>query len=128
MFAAKSSRRLAWGTRALHLHLRDPSTVHRVHLETVALDLDGVPHRRETSEPSEDHAPDRVVRLVLEAHLQLLAQRVERRQPVDNVRAWRLFAERRDFSVELILHLADELLEDVLERHQSGGPAELVED
>src|SRR5206468_11679382 len=84
--------------------------------------------RTGAAEATEPPAAGRVVGLVLELEVELLAERVERGETVDHVRPGGLLAEGRSFLVELVLDLADELLEDVLEGDDPRRAAELVED
>src|SRR6266568_4003405 len=112
--------------RTLRLQLGDAATVDRGHDEAKALDVDGVADLRDAAEAAEDHPADRVVWLVGEIEPQPLARVGQRHQAVDEEGA-AFLAEERTLAVELVLDLADELLDDVLEGDEAGGAAELVD-
>src|SRR5256885_1120608 len=115
-------------SRAYDADLRDSASVNRCDLKPVALDLDRVAHSCEPAETAEHQTAHGVVRLVRQLHTQPLAQRVERREAIDDERPRTFFLERRHFDIELVVDLADELLDHVLEGHQTGRTAELIED
>src|SRR5438309_7450214 len=110
---------------AYHADLSDSATVDRRDLEAVALDLDGVTDGRETTEATEDEAPDRVVGLVRQLERKPLAQRIERREPIHDKCSGRLLFEGRRFAIEFVLHLADQLLDNVLEGDEASGATKL---
>src|SRR5947207_727894 len=122
------SRSFAWRPRTYHSDLGHAATVHRRDLEPVALDLDGVSDGGEAPEATEHEPADGVVGLVRQPDAQPVAERLERGEPIDDHGPGRLLFEAGGFSIELVLHLTDQLLDHVLERHASGGAAELVED
>src|SRR5256714_11939859 len=122
------SGRLSRRSRAHDADLGDTPTVHRGDLEPVALDLDRVSDGREAAEAAKHETADRVVWLVRQLDAEALAESVERCEPIDHERARAFFFERRRFAIELVVDLADELLDDVLERHEPGRAAEFIED
>src|SRR5207302_2685390 len=124
----KWSGRLARWPTPLDAHLRDTPPVDPGDPEAVAFDLDRVADGREPAEPAENHPADRVVGLVRKREPKTLAQRVERRESVDDERARSLFLERGGFGIEFILDFAHQLLEHVLKRYHARGSAELVHD
>src|SRR5207244_11306062 len=107
----KWSGRLARWPTPLDAHLRDTPSVDPGDLEAVAFDLDRVADGREPAEPAEDHPADRVVGLVRKREPKTLAQRVERRESVDDERARSLFLERGGFAIEVLVDVAHQLLE-----------------
>src|SRR6266480_758320 len=126
--AAERSRGLPRRPPALHADLRDPPSVDAGDLEAIALDLDRVADRREPPQAAENHPTDGVVGLVGQLEVEPLAQVLERGEAVDQIRPRRFLAERGRVAVELVLHLADELLDDVFEGHEPRRPAKLVQD
>src|SRR5438876_5223742 len=113
-------------TRTFRLQLGDPAAVDGRHGEAEALHVDRVPDLRDAAQTAEDHPADGVVRLVGEIEAEPLARVGQRHEAVDEEGA-ALLAEERTLAVELVLDLADELLDDVLEGDESGGAADLVD-
>src|SRR5688500_6895229 len=89
-----------------HPDLCDSATVHCRHLEPVALYLDGVSDGREPTEATEDEPADGVVGLVRQLEAEPFAERLKRREPIDDKRPRCLFFEDRTLEIELVLHLA----------------------
>src|SRR5581483_4686016 len=126
---ASRGPRTTRGSHLLDTHLRDTATVDRRHLEAIALDLDDVADLRDAPETAEHEPADGVVRLARERDLEAIAKVVQRHESVDTEGARRLFADPLNVRrLELVAHLADQLLEDVRQRHDAGRPAELVDD
>src|SRR5438876_3625327 len=119
---------LARRPRTHHSDLRDSAPVDRGDLEPVALDLDGIPDGPEPPQATEHEAANGVVRLVRQLDAEPVPERLERGEPIDDERSGRFFFEGGRLAIELVVDLADQLLDDVLERHQTGRPAELIED
>src|SRR5712671_4612344 len=106
-------------------------TVGRFDREGQAVDLDPIARCRHASDPVVDEPTDRVVLvLVLEAEVRVeqLGQVVDGRSPVEPRLVIGEADDHRLLDVVLVLDLADDLLEEVLDRDEAGRPAVLIED
>ena len=85
-------------------------------------DLDGGSDARQLAQGRDDVAGDGLVRSVGQLHAGLVVEVLEVEQAIDvRARAQRL-------GVVLIPNVANELLDEILEGHDAGGPAVLVDD
>ncbi len=111
--------------------LADAPPVGRLDRERQPVELDGVARRRDPTDTVVDEAADRVVLLLvlqLELDVEQLAELVDVRPPVDARLVVGEPDDHRLLDVVLVLDLADDLLEQVLDRDEAGRAAVLVED
>src|SRR5438034_2058688 len=97
------------------------------HLETAAVVLDLVALLGRSAQEAEDEAADRVVVLDRQGALELLVEVVDRERPVDAHPAVGQPLDRLVREIELVLDLADDLLEQILERDDPLQIAVLVD-
>ena len=126
--AAGSSVGVSSSSAELDLELPDPRAVDLEHAEAEAVRAHLVADLRRTSELAEHEPGHRVEVLLLERRVELLVEVVDRVRAVDaNVRVVDAL-DRRVGQVELVLDVADDLLEQVLERDDPLHVAVLVDD
>jgi hypothetical protein len=77
---------------------------------------------------AEDVARDRVEVLAVDLRTELLVEVVDRERPVDSNRRLVHMLDGLVRKIELVLDIADDLLEQILQRHDSRGRAVLVDD
>src|SRR5438876_12133060 len=95
----------------LDLQALDPRALYLEHLEAAAVVLDLVARLRRATQEPEDEAPDRVVVLDRQLPVELLVEVVDREGAVDPHAAVREALDRLVGEVELVLDLADDLLQ-----------------
>src|SRR5215213_11841118 len=105
----------------------DSLALHRVDVEHDAVVRDLVARRGGATEPAEDEAGDRVVVLLRQVDLELLVEVVDRERPADADPVLVEPLDRLVREVELVLDLAHDLLQHVLERDDSLHRAVLVD-
>jgi len=106
----------------------DPPAVQFQDRDRPALDLDGVADLRQPPELGEHVPGDGLVRALGQREAGHLGEVVEVQQSVDLAgTAGRLLAVGRDLLVVLVVDLPDDLLDEVLERHDPVGAAVLVD-
>ena len=96
--------------------------------EAQAVPLNRVALLGRAAEPAEDEARDRVVVLLRHRLVELLVEVVDRERAVDADAPLVELLDRLVRQVVLVLDLADDLLEEVLERDDAGDAAVLVHD
>jgi hypothetical protein len=111
--------------------LADAPAVGRLDREHEPVGLDPIAGARHAADAVVDEAADGVVLvLVLEVELRVeqLLEVVDRGAPVDDRLVVRDLLDERLLGVVLVLDLADDLLDEVLDRHEAGRATVLVED
>jgi len=118
------------GRGALHPNpkLVDPSLAHLGDLHLPALELERLADLRNAPQPLEQVPADGGLVVIVDLEVQLLGKRAQVGLPVHHPRPVLAAHEGIVVGVELVLDLADDLLEDVLDGHQAGGGAVLVDD
>ena len=108
--------------------VQDARAVDRGDVELDVADLDAVADRRRAAELAEDDAADRVVILVRELAVEALVELLDRQAALDAVAIRPEAHDRGVLGIELVVDLADDLLEQILERDEAGDRAVLVDD
>ena len=98
------------------------------HLDVQAVELERLADRRHAADARQHVAADGLEALGLDRDVEPLAHLVDARLGAEHPRAVALVDDRLGLDVVLVADLADDLLEQVLERHQAGGAAVLVDD
>jgi DNA-binding NtrC family response regulator len=109
-------------------HLAHAAALGIEHLHVQAVDVEGLPYRGDVPEVTQEKTADRLESFALDRHMQPLGNFVDVCRPAEHERAPDFLNDRLGLDVIFVANLAENLLDQVLEGHESGGAAVFVDD